>query len=83
MAKRHTDALSAQGGACNALALAHSLVDSIRAAREAGADWNCKNDAATLLIAHQLAFLLELESLNSHAAYCIAMRECENADNGV
>lgn len=82
MAKRHRDAHFAQAGACNSLALAHSLAAAIKEAREEYGTGNAAADAdpAVRLIAHQLCFLLNVSQFDSGAdplAYVRAVEACE------
>jgi hypothetical protein len=76
--KRHRDAISAQAGACNVLALCNSLLAAIREAREQGVQ--AESDPACRLITHQIAFLMRTGEFDSGAAsYCAAMEACEAA----
>ena len=84
MPKRHRDALSAQAGACNTLALAHSLVAAIKEAREQYSGDFARADAcpAVRLITHQLSYLLgtqafDIGSHNSSQLYVEALEACE------
>lgn len=77
MSARHKDALFAQAGACNELAVANALVRAIREAREAGV--NAREDDAVRLIAHQLGFLLSLSALDSFSAYGEAVERVKAA----
>ena len=76
MSKRFRNAIAAQGGACNALALSNALTDAIREVRaENASERDC---AACKLIAHQLSFLLNVASLELEPnAYSAAMTRCE------
>jgi hypothetical protein len=76
MSKRFRNAIAAQGGACNALALSNALTDAIREVRaENASERDC---AACKLIAHQLSFLLNVATLELEPnAYTAAMTRCE------
>lgn len=59
---RHDDALFAQVGACNPVALANSLAQRLKEAMdEGGGTMAARQDPACRLITHQLAFLMGLE----------------------
>jgi hypothetical protein len=79
--KRHKDALAAQGGACNSLALANALVSAIREARAESSGFSeADRDPAVRLIAHQLAYLLKLDAIDnfdSELGYLRATQACE------
>lgn len=77
MAKRHRDAIAIQAGACNALAVANALCESIRAVREEGGDWNATHDPAVQLILHQLAFLVTGRDMPMSLDYSEACDTCE------
>lgn len=74
---RNRDALHAQAGACNELALANALVSAIREVRAEGN--SARDDAAVRLIAHQLSFLLGVSKLDDITAYGEAMSKIEVA----
>lgn len=59
---RWDDALFAQAGACNPVALANALVGHLKAAKEEGGGTDAaRRDPACRLITHQLAYLMGLE----------------------
>jgi hypothetical protein len=59
---RFDDALFAQAGACNPVALANALVTHLKAAKEEGNGTDAaRRDPACRLIAHQLAHLMGIE----------------------
>lgn len=68
--RRYRNAKAAQAGACNPIAIANGLVDAMRECRDEGADHDaiCK-DAGVRLIAHQLAYLLNLSELDQGRVY--------------
>ena len=57
MRSRWYDAQSIQMGACNPSGITHSLVDAMKSAIAEGV--NPAEDSACLMIAHQLAFILD------------------------
>lgn len=72
--KRHQDALAIQAGACNPLAITHSLLAAMRECADTGA---IRNDPAVRLIAYQLAYLLNLSALDQPREYTAATDACE------
>jgi hypothetical protein len=79
--RRFGDALHIQGGACNPHAIARSLVSALDECRAANMDTRAScADPAVRLIAHQLAFLLNVARLDSeHNEYSEATKACEAA----
>jgi hypothetical protein len=77
--KRHRDALAAQAGACNTLAIVNGLLEAIREARaEHGGDFTkADRDPAVRLIAHQVAYLLRLSELEQPSNYTAAVDACD------
>lgn len=66
MAKRHSNAVAIQEGACNPSGVCHSLLDAIRECREEGLDGDgVRNDEAVMAICHQLAFLCNVDRMNN------------------
>jgi hypothetical protein len=82
LGKRYRDAIAISQGACNPSGVARSLVAAIdefaRSADYRGTDSVCQ-DTAVRLICHQLAFLLNVDGLNSGgiAPYTKAVEEVE------
>lgn len=76
---RFKDALIVQDGACNPRAIARALLRAIEeVAVQLGGDTAAvREDAAVRLIAHQLAFLLNLRGLDEFSTYEQAMGYCE------
>lgn len=79
MSKRHRDALAIQAGACNPLAITHSLLAALRECPDTNA---MRTDPAVRLIAHQLAFLLDVRALDDPQAYAAATNACGEATCG-
>lgn len=77
MSNRYRDAIAAQQGACNELAVANALVSAIREVRAEGG--SARQDPAVRLIAHQLSFLLGVAKLDDITAYSEAMSKIEVA----
>lgn len=76
---RYDNALFIQGGACNPTAVAGSLHNACLEAMREGKDTKgvCE-DAAVRLIAHQLAFLLNVSEINdSLTEYSKLTEECK------
>ena len=81
--KRHRDALAIQGGACNPIAITNSLLAAIRevmASEGYTGTMQVRSDPAVRLIAHQLAFLLDVREFDDGLlAYSKAVTACETA----
>ena len=79
MAKRHKDAIFIQGGACNPTPIAKTLWDAcLEASREGKIP---REDAAVRLIAHQLAFILNIREIDGTAdVYGQLVKECEEKE---
>jgi hypothetical protein len=76
---RHDDALFIQLGACNPSGVARSLVKAIDECHAEDMDtMKIRNDHAVRLITHQLAFLMNIRSLDHSPLedYRTAMEEC-------
>jgi hypothetical protein len=72
---RYDDALYAQAGACNPVALANSLAERLKEAMDEGhGTMSARLDPACQLITHQLAFLMGLEFGWRGDGYAEAMR---------
>lgn len=83
MAKRHSDAVAIQQGACNPSGIALSLIDAIREVRAENGD--VRKDAACRLITHQLAFLMGVDEIDNGSdtlLYNRLLTECEEKSNG-
>lgn len=66
MTQRHDDALFAQGGACNGLAVSKALAAAYTEAREELRDtYKVNRDPAIRLILHQLCHLAGLPTMDS------------------
>ncbi len=76
---RHTNAIDIQQGACNPIAIANVLVKAIQEAREE-TPGNGADDPAVRLIAHQLAFILNVNALDHGTMdeWRNAMTACED-----
>ena len=76
MRNRHTNAALIQQGACNIRGIARSLVEAADAAGEEGIQ--PAEDPAVRLIIHQLAFLANVDEINSTLdTYGALMKQCE------
>jgi hypothetical protein len=83
MAKRHSDAIAIQLGACNPSGIAHSIIAACTEARAEGAGTAalCADPAIRLMV-HQLAFLTNVAEINeSLDAYGELTKACELAIN--
>lgn len=80
MAKRHGYALFIQGGACNPTPIAKALSDAcLEVSREGKVP---REDAAVRLIAHQLAFILNIREIDGTAdVYGQLIKECEEKED--
>lgn len=79
MAKRHSDALAIQMGACNPSGIAHSVIEACREMREANAGTAeiCRDPAVRLMV-HQLAFLCGVREIDdSLMLYADLTKACE------
>lgn len=77
---RFRDAVLIQVGACNPSGVARALVKAIDEARADGA--HAREDAAVRMIAHQLAFLLDIAEIDaSMDVYRKLSAECESRQN--
>jgi len=78
MAKRHSDAIAIQGGACNPTAIAHSIIAGCKeVSEEGGGTESIVNDPAIRLMVHQLAFLTNNVALDdSIIVYRDLMESC-------
>ncbi len=63
-ARRFSDALFMQAGACNPSGIAHTLVNACREVLAEGGDQ--RKDPAVRLIAHQLAWILDVAEVDSN-----------------
>lgn len=80
MAPRHRNAIAAQGGACNPVALSRALVAAIDEVRaETQSTDAIRGDAAVRLICHQLSYLLDIDGFDNLTKFAAAMKECEEA----
>jgi len=79
MHNKESDAISAQDGACNPVALANCFLNHAKPIlHETGTDAVC-NDPALRLIVHQLAFLMHLGEFDLDLSkYGEAMDYCRN-----
>ena len=78
MHNKESDAVFAQAGACNPVALANSFLTHAKPIlHETGTDAVC-NDPALRLIVHQLAHLMRLSEFDLDlSAYGDALEHCE------
>ena len=80
MAKRHSDAIAIQGGACNPGAICNSIIAAIKEMRELpgyGTNEWCADPAFRLMV-HQLAFLARVDQIeNSATLYSELTAACE------
>jgi hypothetical protein len=73
---RFKDACLIQQGACNPSGIARTLVRAINACHAEGAD--ARTDPAVRMIAHQLAFILGVDEINTgFDTYSRLTQECE------
>lgn len=76
---RHSDAISAQLGACNPIAVSAALARATKECSELGMDTDAiRADPAVRLIAHQMAYLAGLGDAVMEG-YCQALETCERA----
>lgn len=78
MRNRFDNALGIQQGACNPSGITHSLLEAIQEMSDAGAGTQevC-DDPAVRLIAHQLAYVLNIGEIDdNHAVYQGLMTDC-------
>lgn len=83
MAKRHTDAIAIQCGACNPSAIANSIVAAcaeIRAEPGYSGTAAITDDAAVRLMVHQLAFICHVSEIDTSLdTYSKLVDECRGA----
>lgn len=75
---KYKDAIDAQAGACNPVALANAFTRHATPILLEHGAVKVRNDVALRLIVHQLAFLMRTNQLDEGNEYHIAMELCEN-----
>lgn len=81
--KRHRDALTIQGGACNPSGIALSIVDACREIRRDPGTGTAQitGDPAVRLMVHQLAFICRADDARLGPEYDALTRACEEGAN--
>lgn len=78
MAKRHSDALAIQDGACNPVAICNSISSAVKEVyAEGGGTDEARADPAIRLMVHQLAYLFQIYEIDRDLDIYGALRkEC-------